>query len=72
MVFFNITISISGAVFGKTQENWEAEDLQIKNELVLYCEQIYIWNWKNDSQNERKHIIYVEADEDHPSEKMQE
>ena len=72
MVFFNITISISGAVFGETQENWQAEDLQIKNELVLYCEQIYIWNWKNDSQNERKHIIYVEADEDHPSEKMQE
>jgi hypothetical protein len=38
MVFFNLTISISGAVYGETQETWEATEIEIKNELVLYCE----------------------------------
>jgi len=60
-------ISISGTVFGECCEQWEAGELEIKNELILYCERIYIWNWnRHEKGSQRKHIIYVETDLDRP------
>ena len=70
--FLNLMISISGAVFGETAENWESGDMEIKNELVLYCERLYLpFNYWNDEEGQkRQHIVYVEEDHDRPDKEV--
>ena len=63
--FLNMMISISGTVFSETSDEWESGDMEIKNELILYCERMSFWNhWKEDAH--RKNIIYVEEDHERP------
>ena len=63
IVFFNLMIAVSGSEFEETLEYWEEGKMALKNELILYSERLYFWNWFNHKQGKRrKHIIYVEAD----------
>ena len=48
IAFLNLMISISGAVFGETADGWESGDMEVKNELILYCERLYFFNYSND------------------------
>ena len=47
IVFINLMIAVSGSEFADTMENWEEGKLALKNELILYCERLYFWNWFN-------------------------
>ena len=60
-------ISISSSVFAETEEGWESGDIEVKNELIVYCERLYIFNYFcNSIGNLHKHIIYVEEDHERP------
>ena len=75
IVFLNLMISVSGAVYGEMCENWTAKSMSTKNELILYCERLYAFScttgkremnyFINDDEGKyMKYILYVENDVD--------
>jgi hypothetical protein len=65
-VFTNIMIAMSGSVFAETREGWLHGDLEVKNELILQTEMLFVWrrNWAscNKNANSTKHLLLIEVD----------
>ena len=86
--FLNMMVSISSAVFGETQDNWVAGEMEVKNELILQCEYLCAatctgrkpdgsrrckLNYFNHEEGMlHKHIIFVEEDQERPDAEVEE
>ena len=70
LVFVNIMIAVSGAVFNESKVEWLQGELEIKNEFIVQIEKLFFWRRTlffcseahNKEYNKTKHLVFVEAD----------